>query len=165
MIITLDLKRLTLNNLFFLDTKRNIIMDGNFTKLVYSNECFVMNGLYVLFPIEYNGTEKIMNKTQLKFNPYLPSNEALIQEFAKLERRILEYYKQIKQSNKKTSILLAKQLYVGFMKTNKENTNMFEQREDTDKKNVHYVIKISGIWETRDEIGLTYKLFELYENF
>ena len=52
MIISLDLPKFTLTNLFFLDTKKNMIMDGNFTKLLYSNELFVMNGLYLLFPIE-----------------------------------------------------------------------------------------------------------------
>ena len=164
MIITFDLPRFILSNLFFLDTKRNIIMDGNFTKLIYSNDLFTMNGLYILFPVEHNGIEKIMNKNQLKFYPNTSSNLTIIQDFSKLETRILEYYKQSKQSNRKIANLLSKQMNTGFMKTYKEFQNV---RETTDvvKKNVQYVIKISGIWETRDEVGLTYKLFEVNENY
>jgi hypothetical protein len=46
MIVTLDLSKFTLSNMYFLETKKNIIMDGNFTKLIFSNEFFVMNGIY-----------------------------------------------------------------------------------------------------------------------
>jgi hypothetical protein len=45
------------------------------------------------------------------------------------------------------------------MKTNKEYKNQFLINENN--KNTQYVLKISGIWETQDEIGLTYKLFEV----
>ena len=50
--ISIDLPKVTLPNVYFLDKKTNIIMDGNFTKILYSNDCFTMNGLYILFPIE-----------------------------------------------------------------------------------------------------------------
>lgn len=160
MIITIDLQRFILSNLFFLDMKRNIIMDGNFTKLIYSNECFTMNGLYVLFPIEI-GTERGINRNQIKFNPYSPFNQTTIQDFSKLEMKILEYYKQSKQCNRKLSILLSRQMHSGCMKTHKENYDVLTE----DKKNIQYVVKFSGVWETREEVGLTYKLYEVDENY
>lgn len=134
-------------------------MDGNFTKLVYSNDCFTMNGLYILFPIEYTGVEKIMNKSQVKFNAYSSYNLPIIQDFSKLELKVLEYYKQSRQCNRKISNLLSKQMYVGFMKTQRDNYDMANEN----KKGAQYVIKISGVWETRDEVGLTYKLYEVSE--
>ena len=161
MIITLNLSKFVLSNVYFLDTKKNIIMDGNFSKLIFSNEWFVMNGLYILFPIEHTGSEKIMNKTQIRFNPLQQYNQALINDFTKLEKSILEYYKQIRGCNCKIVPLLHKQMMIGFMKTNKEYKNQFLINENN--KNTQYVIKISGIWETQDEIGLTYKLFEVNE--
>ena len=165
MIITLDLSKFTLTNLFFLDTKRNIIMDGNFTKMIFSNEWFVMNGLYILFPIEHMGVEKIMNKTQIRFNPFLQNNQSIINDFSKLEKKILEYYKQTRNCNCKIIHLLHKQMMIGFMKTNKEygNTNQFLVNDN--QKNAQYILKISGIWETNEEIGLTYKLFEANDCF
>jgi len=158
MIITIDLPRFILSNLFFLDMKRNIIMDGNFTKIIYSNDCFTMNGLFILFPIE-SGIERLKN--QIKFNSYSPYNLSIIQEFSRLEMKILEYYKQSKQCNRKLSNLLSRQIYSGFMKTHKDNYDMvFDE-----KKNIQYVLKISGVWETREEVGLTYKLYEVDENY
>jgi hypothetical protein len=159
MIVTLDLSKFILSNMYFLDTKKNIIMDGNFTKLIFSNEFFVMNGIYILFPIDHNGSEKIMNKTQIRFNPFQQYNQTLINEFSKLEKSILEYYKQTRMCNCKIVPLLQKQMLIGFMKTNKEYKNQFLINENN--KNIQYVLKISGIWETQDEIGLTYKLFEV----
>uniref|UniRef100_A0A6C0DCG7 Uncharacterized protein n=1 Tax=viral metagenome TaxID=1070528 RepID=A0A6C0DCG7_9ZZZZ len=137
-------------------------MDGNFTKLIFSNELFIMNGIYILFPIDHNGSEKIMNKTQIRFNPFQQYNQTLINEFSKLEKNILEYYKQTRMCNCKIVPLLQKQMLIGFMKTNKEYKNQFLINENN--KNILYVLKISGIWETKDEIGLTYKLFEVNNN-
>lgn len=162
MIISLDLTKFTLTNLFFLDTKKNMIMDGNFTKLLYSNELFVMNGLYLLFLIEHNGPEKIMNKTQIRFSTYSQQNNSVIQEFARVERKILEYYKQTRCANKKISNLLHRQMTTGIMKTTREFPN---QLYPSEYNNLQYVIKISGVWETREEIGLTYKLFEVHDNY
>lgn len=159
MIVTLDLSKFTLTNMYFLETKKNIIMDGNFTKLIFSNEFFVMNGIYILFPIDHNGSEKIMNKTQIRFNPFQQYNQTLINEFSKLEKSILEYYRQSRMCNCKIVPLLQKQMLIGFMKTNKEYKNQFLINENN--KATQYVLKISGIWETQDEIGLTYKLFEV----
>ena len=159
MIVTLDLSKFTLSNMYFLETKKNIIMDGNFTKLIFSNEFFVMNGIYLLFPIDHNGSEKIMNKTQIRFNPFQQYNQTLINDFSKLEKSILEHYKQCRMCNCKIVPLLQKQMLIGFMKTNKEYKNQFLINENN--KNTQYVLKISGIWETQDEIGLTYKLFEV----
>jgi hypothetical protein len=165
MIITLDLSKFTMNDFFLLDTKRNIIMDGIFTKIIYSNNWFTMNGLYILFPIEIITIEQNANKRQIKFNPYLPSNLCVIQEFAKLECKIIDYYRQITQSPLKISNMLSKQLYSGYIKIFKEYNKMCNTEENTGLLSNQYVIKISGIWESPSEIGLTYKLFESNENY
>ena len=54
-------------------------------------------------------------------------------------------------------MVLSKQLHSGFFKLYREQHN--------DKKggNVKYVLKISGIWETKNEIGITFKLLEMYD--
>ena len=227
MIITTEIQKFILNNLFMLDTKCNIIMDGNFTKINYSNQWFTMNGLYILFPIEFTTIETNMNKVQMKYNPYLPTNIAIVQDFSKLEYRILEYYKQTRHCSRKISNLLSKQLYSGSIKIFRKMSSIVgdESHTDSPKKNIrgcnvaekgrvpkeevadpekrmdgtsvkysgasqyvgdgersehkysnglegelakysnintHYVIKISGIWESTEEIGLTYKLFETH---
>ena len=37
-----------INYLQFLNTKKNLIMDGNFTKIMYSNEIMSMSGLFIV---------------------------------------------------------------------------------------------------------------------
>jgi len=50
-------------------------------------------------------------------------------------------------------LLLSKQLASGFMKVYKESHLSSAKPPDT------FCVKISGVWETKDECGLTYKLF------
>lgn len=158
--ISIDLNKITLPNVYFLEKKTNLIMDGNFTKIIYSNDCFTMNGLYVLFPIEVLNLDKIGTKVILKFNPYQTCNATIIQEFSKLELRILEYYKNLYRCKGKISTFLSRQMYTGSMKLYKDYNS-----SDIKKKNVQYIIKISGVWETYDEIGITYKLMEVNEDY
>jgi hypothetical protein len=51
--------------------------------------------------------------------------------------------------------MLSKQLYNGNLKLNVDNNV-----NETFTKDKKILIKISGIWETNDGIGITYKLFE-----
>ena len=51
LIIVLPHKRITMNGVFFSDKKKNIIMDGTFTKIQYSESFFTMNGIFVYFPV------------------------------------------------------------------------------------------------------------------
>lgn len=91
-----------LENIHFLETKKNIIMDGNFTKISYSDDCISLNGIYIYFPIEKcEGvkTEKMMNKNMIYFDPNLPSNKQLIKKITKIEKNILDYFLFINMNN------------------------------------------------------------------
>jgi hypothetical protein len=162
MIIAIDLpKKLLINNVYILEPKRNMIMEGVFSKLIYSNENFTMNGIFILFPIEVSNIEFMGNKKQIKINPYSQYNGQIIQDFSRLECRILEYYKQTKQCNRKILNSLSKQMYSGYMKIYKEYD---KDQSTTYATHVTYLLKISGIWETDENIGLTYKLHEIFDN-
>jgi hypothetical protein len=165
MIITIDSPRkVIINNVYMLDPKRNMVMDGFFSKLMYSNEYFAMTGLYVLFPIEISNIDVIGMKKQVNFNPHSQTNLQIVQDFAKLEYRVLEHYKQTKQCNRKISNSLAKQMYLGNMKIYKD-FNQYNKSVDLDTTSNFFLLKISGIWETSDSVGLTYKLYEIKENY
>ena len=138
-------------------------MNGNFTKITYSNELFTMNGIYILFPAEVSSVEKITNKKQIRLNPTTSTNSALIQELSKFENRLLEYYRQSRNCDRKFSNLIFKQLQCGCIKVYKDFGDDNDNPCSIDS--MQYVIKISGVWESQDEIGLTYKLFEANENY
>lgn len=200
--LNLDIHNFSLANVFFLDTKRNIIMDGNFTKIIYSNHFFSMNSIYLYFPVEINNIEQVLNKKFIKFNPCSANNINLIQDISKIETRILDYYKMYNNINMRNSNLLSKQLHSGNIKVYQEfsysqnspkvyngapvhNDRRLLTRDssatlpflrtkqitDSEKEEVitspnddgckrEFVIKISGVWENYEEIGLTYKIIE-----
>jgi hypothetical protein len=162
--LLLDINKVSIKNFYYLDTKKNVIIDGNFTKMIYSNEYFSMNGSYFDFPIEINRLEKYGNKTTIQFHPHSKTNSPIILSFSKLEAAIIDYYRQNYQSNSRVVHTLSKQLNSGSVKIYKEynysNTDSNEP-EVIDVSNIKCILKISGVWETVNEIGITFKLFRV----
>jgi hypothetical protein len=156
--VILDIYGFQLNNIIFLESKRNMIMDGTFAKIIYSNQYFSLNSIYFDFPIELLSIEKQLNKYIMKYNPNSNINNILIQELSKIEYRIIEYYKQINQITKRTNCILNRQLLTGNLKIYKDYN-----LSKINKNPPQYIIKISGIWENNNEIGITYKIIEGYE--
>ena len=48
--IVIDPKTFNETNLCFLDKKKNNIIDGYFSKIIYSSDLFIMNGVFLLLP-------------------------------------------------------------------------------------------------------------------
>ena len=132
------------NNVFFQEKKKNIIMDGTFTKLLYSMPNISILGLFFDFTI--NG--KIINNKLYAFN--VNENNNTINELVNIEKKLLKMYTTIYNIDKRVVSILKNNLFQGLLK-------VFTKREIVKKK---YVLKISGIWETSSEIGITYKLLE-----
>jgi hypothetical protein len=127
------------NNIYFQDKKINNIINGYFTKMIYSTQYFTLNCIYLTLPLDSIRKEKSINKTSIFFNPFTVNNLSIIQKITSIEYDIIHFYKKMNQSNKNATCLLSKQLYSGMIKTHPYDsifTNSF-----------HYSIKISGIWE------------------
>jgi hypothetical protein len=145
-----------ISQLFLTDSKENTIMDGNFIKLIYSTDFLTFNGIFLDFIIKFP-EKKIFNSKQYLF--FNPENEDIIHTFERIEKSILELFIQINMDknpdiiNKNISQGIYKQLKNGIIKYY-QYTNIASG--DTPK----YYIKISGIWETATQIGLTYKLIQ-----
>ena len=163
--LVLDISQFTIANSYFLDTRRNIIIDGNFTKLVYSAEEFSMNGIYFSFPIEAHTLDKISSKYIIKFNPYSKNNQSVSQDFSKLEYKVLEYYKQMYGKPCKIVNSLSKQIYSGSLKIYRDYSIDARNPIGDDIKTAKFILKVSGVWETKDDIGITFKLFQKIDEF
>jgi hypothetical protein len=155
--LIIELNNIKLENIIFLDIKENIIMEGNFTKIIYSNEFFVMNGVYIDLSLNYYYIEKNMNKDYFRFNTFSLNNINVIKEISNIEIQMLEYYKKMFNINNKINCLLSKQMQCGNLKIFKEFSKNVLETKNNEKK---YILKISGIWENYNEIGITYKLLE-----
>jgi hypothetical protein len=139
------------NNTFFIDKKKNIIVNGSFSRLLYSNSFFVMNGLHFEFPIVDYRIVNTNQNSELIFSPYKDTNMSYVSDFVKIENTLLTNYNMIYGTKKSFSGVLSKQLHSGNMKLYR---NLQKRRTQPQQ----LVIKISGIWETDNEIGLATKL-------
>lgn len=121
-----------------------------------------LNSIYLHLPLEIQSIDRTMNKNIAKISSDSVKNSFLIHELIKIENRIIEYYKQThpNKMNKIVSTSLYKQLSFGALRLYKDcPANM------QDKKNmIQFILKISGIWESQQEIGITYKIIEIWDS-
>ena len=139
-----------IENVNLLRKKENTVVDGNFSKFTYANELFIMNGMYLLFPVNkllYTQDAKFIYNT---YPPYDKVNLNYIKQMSKIEMEILEYYKHVNNIHKKSIDIISKKLYSGNIRLYSNTNNNFNIKQ--------LIIKISGIWETRDEVGLAIRL-------
>ena len=87
--------------------------------------------------------------TAITFQPYDRQNIEYIQYITNVELEILKYYNIMNASNKKFVGILTNKLYSGNIRSH--------LRKYTKINNI-LTIKVSGIWETNNEIGLAVKL-------
>jgi len=152
--IAYSLEKINLQNVFFLDSKKNIIMDGKFTKIIYSDSLISTSGISAAVPFRNTSIDKTSNRNLLKFSSTDITNIRLATQLIDIERDIIDYYKNLSQSNKTPVLTLRDHIKNGCIKIYRESFNP--------KSVVKYVVKISGIWEDQYRIGLTYKFIETY---
>lgn len=133
---------------YFCEPIKNVVMDsGHFIRILYSNSIFTLNGIFLLFHIQYESVEKYFNnKLKFTFNP--PSHHSIIQRLKQIEEKIL-----IKANirNKRPTFKLYEQIKNGTIKVFSNSSQVSAQ----------FLFKIAGIWETNNEYGLTFKISNL----
>jgi hypothetical protein len=144
--LVLDLANVDIINVSFLEKKDNTIVEGIFSKIIYTDEFITLNGIFIDFPLEIIPTDKIINKNYLFFT--LQSNYNIISKIQELETKLIDCYNIEKNICKKNVFNLYNQLISGKIKIYNNSYN---------SKHNHIVLKISGLWETTNEIGITYK--------
>jgi len=147
--IVLNQNDFDIENINLLKKRNNTVIEGTFMKFTYSNEYLTMNGIYLQFTISNMVVQYESKFTTITFQPYDRQNIKYIQYIANIELEILDYYNRLNNTNKKQITVLNKKLYSGNIRTNLSNSA---------KINNNITIKISGIWETTNEIGLAIKL-------
>ena len=155
--IALKTNQYSIHNTYLLEKKNNVIVEGTFSKVLFSNQFFTMNGIFFYLNFQEYDLKNHLNGLFLQFHPYQENNLRIIQELVRIEYNLLDYYRRQHQCNKKISNILSKQLYSGCMKIYRDLKKQ-QSINITDSNNMYYVIKISGVWETVDEVGLPIKL-------
>lgn len=161
----MDVSQFDINNIIFSDSKKNIIMDGNYIKIIYSDECISINGLF--FHLQLALPKPVSPAHNTKFNILEPVNNEMIYSIIKLESELLNYYLNFIQNTDKIMIYSLKDQFNrgSFTPIRVSNTltNPNVNVQNTVDESIR-VLKISGIWETPTTIGLTYKISILCKN-
>lgn len=137
------------NNVFYCDPiKNNIIGEGQFIRILYSNNIVTMNGIYLLIKLNDATLEKFYNKYKCTFD--ISHQFGLIEKIKNIEETLLN---KIDVKGKTKQLKIYEQLKSGNIKIYCNDINT--------KINNHFVLKISGIWETDTLYGLTYKFLKV----
>jgi hypothetical protein len=127
--------------------KNNIMMDSNFIRILYSNELFTLNGIYLYINFNNMNIDKYYNKYKCIFD--INTNIYLINKLKEIEIDILT---KINVTNKIPVYKIYDQLCTG-------NIKIFPDNIDTMYHG--FILKISGIWETDNNYGVTYKFMSM----
>jgi hypothetical protein len=133
--------------LFFCEPiKNNVMNEGNFIRILYSSDIMILNGIYLLINLTDITCEKYYNKYKCNFNIY--NHKEIIESIRIIEEEILKRYKTDKIHSHK----IFEQLKSGHIKLFNDVGNLTSSS---------FILKISGIWETQTNYGLTYKFIKI----
>jgi len=142
-------------NVFFCEPiKNNIMNEGNFIRIIYSNSLFVLNGMNLLVPLNNIVVEKYYNKYKCSFQ--VGNNKEIIDVLKTIEENLL---KKVQIKNKTPQYKIQEQLKNGYIKLFLENPEYMNSGQ------TFFMLKISGIWETENNYGLTYKFLQTVSPF
>jgi len=143
-----QINQFNIDNVYFCDPiKNNIVTDGTFIRILYSNNLFMLNGIYLLIPFQNLNIEKYYNKFRCNFD--INNHRDLIDHLKLIEEQILQ----------KNIIKNKIPIYKIYEHIKNGNIKIFS--ENIENINNLFLLKISGIWETDINYGVTYKFINL----
>jgi hypothetical protein len=147
--IILNINQYNDDSIFFCDPiNNNIIINSTFIRIFYVNNMLSLNGIYLFINLIDFNYNIYFNKYKCNFS--INSNKEIINNLKIIEENILT---KINIQNKQPQYKLYNQLMSNNIKLfniDKFNTN-----------NCSFNLKISGIWETTQNYGLTYKFIKI----
>jgi hypothetical protein len=134
------------DNIYFCEPiKNNVMNEGKFIRILYSTHNLVLNGIYLLIHINDITCDKYYNKYKCNFNTV--HNKDIIDNIKTIEENIL----------RKIEIKKIPQLKI-YEQLRNGNIKLFNE---VNKSFCSFILKISGIWETQFNYGLTYKFIKI----
>ena len=137
-----------MNSIYFCEPiKNNVIVNGSFTRILYSSDIFTMNGIYLMVPLNDIIFEKYYQKYKCVFNSQ--TNMKTTNKICEIEFNLLQKAGSVIK-NKIPQYKIQEQFKNSHIKIVSENT-------PTTTSATTFLLKISGIWETETQYGVTYK--------
>ena len=132
-------------------TKNNIMSDGWFYRLYYSDEEGTSKGLFLGFELKHVTVDKYFNKLKCTFDHQQNAN--IIGFIKAVEKSILDIMPE--KRHKKPTYRIEEQLQNNFIKIFYNNQQTMPRNYDS----VKLLFKISGILTGTKEYGVTFRFF------
>ena len=147
--LVISYDNIDLNSIFFQEPVRNTVMDNsNFIRVLYSNELLTLNGIFVEFSLRNVNFEQYFAKYKCTFKP--GENNNVVNKISSIEQQILS---KCPIYSKAPQLRISEQFRSGSIKL---FTNISENNS-----NRKFILKISGVWETSSEYGITFKFIDI----
>jgi hypothetical protein len=131
---------------------KNTVMDNsNFIRILYSDGVVSLNGLHVRARLHTARVERYFNKYKCTIDTARSARDIAI--LGHLEQQVLE---QAGIRGKTAVKRISDQLRQGSFKLFSENPHDGRTRQPS-----VYILKMSGVWETEHEYGVTHKFMEV----
>jgi hypothetical protein len=145
--INVPIDKFDINNIFYSEKIKNTVMpDSYFIRIIYSNSLFTLNGVYLKCFFSILNISNHYNKYLCTLEP--GKNNDILNLLQLIEKRILNKF-----------IIPEKQPIYGLRDTISHNViKIFSDLHPVDT--TFFILKISGIWESKSEYGLTFKFIE-----
>ena len=138
------------NNIYFCDPiKNNVMNEGFFIRILYSTPLFVINGINLFISLNDVSIDKYYNKYKCCF--IANNHKQMIDDIKLIEEALL---KNVNIKNKIPQFKIYEQLRNG-------NIKIFSDNIEKINNNNLFMLKISGIWETEFQYGVTYKFVKI----
>lgn len=150
MLITLNKEQINKKNILYSEkTKNNILNNGDFYRIYYSNNLFTTNGIYVMLNFKNIRIDRYFNKIKCILEKKY--NSESIRMIQSIEHELL-LSSPVK--NKIPKFRIAEQMNQNFIKIFGDYNNLQQHYE-----NIDILLKISGIWVDETHYGVTFRFF------
>jgi hypothetical protein len=137
--------------------KNSVLQYNYFYKLLYSTNIVVLTSIFLLF--ELNNV--ILENDKALFNK-TTHNDNVFNKLNQLEEYILGLINNSKTKLYKFKELYENQYFKYSLCDDIDKYNDYKYVDTFNEKNDKFILKISGIWESKENIGLTFKI--IYTN-
>ena len=148
-----DIRYYNNKHIYFTKKVENTVLNNSyFSKIIFSDENVMLSGVFFYIQFVNFSIEKHDNKQKCIFD--IKTNKNLLDYLINIESVILNKYSC--EKNKK--YLMKEQIEKKFIRIYNDNYHSMKKNND---KNNNIILKISGIWENINEIGITFKFLHV----
>lgn len=142
----MNLNQYNVNCIFFCEPiKNNVMTEGEFSRIIYACQYVTMNGIFLRMPFFVSSVSKYYNKYKYTIE--------LTNEIESIRTMEMDILNKMNKHNKKPQYNIYQHLSSGCVKIAGEMT--------TSNEPIMIILKMSGVWETETECGITYKFIIL----